>query len=105
MPVDQSTFAEVTPAERRATKRAKLEQTAYGNYSGYHSRRRLDSSKSTGDPRLALLPADWVDWKRVLDIGCNSGRVTVELGSSDHSLYLGIDSVAAAQLNHADRIE
>ena len=34
-----------------------------------------------GDPRLAVLPHDLFREKRVLDIGCNEGVVTIEIGA------------------------
>jgi hypothetical protein len=35
----------------------------------------------TGDPRLAVLPCNLFKEKRVLDIGCNEGVVTIEIGT------------------------
>ncbi len=37
------------------------------------------------DPRLALLPADMFVGKRVLDVGCNEGYVTCEIGESRYT--------------------
>ncbi|GAA5895428.1 hypothetical protein JCM6882_006247 [Rhodosporidiobolus microsporus] len=62
-----------------------------GNYKSYYLRRRaaVSSSLNAGssssasidapDPRLALLPSDAFKGKKVLDVGCNSGLVTVEV--------------------------
>jgi 2-polyprenyl-3-methyl-5-hydroxy-6-metoxy-1,4-benzoquinol methylase len=41
----------------------------------YYSKR-----PSIRDPRLALLPAEFFMGKRVLDVGCNEGWVTCEIG-------------------------
>lgn len=41
----------------------------------YYSKR-----PAINDPRLALLPKDLFTGKRVLDVGCNEGHVTCELG-------------------------
>ncbi|KAG1790661.1 Bicoid-interacting protein 3-domain-containing protein [Suillus plorans] len=49
----------------------------YGNYHGYYSKRPFIQ-----DPRLALLPAEFFVGKRVLDVGCNEGWVTCEIGQS-----------------------
>ncbi|KAG2082318.1 Bicoid-interacting protein 3-domain-containing protein [Suillus cothurnatus] len=49
----------------------------YGNYHGYYSKRPF-----IRDPRLALLPAEFFVGKRVLDVGCNEGWVTCEIGQS-----------------------
>ncbi|KAG0707958.1 Bicoid-interacting protein 3-domain-containing protein [Suillus ampliporus] len=47
----------------------------YGNYHGYYSKRPF-----TRDPRLTLLPTEFFVGKRVLDVGCNEGWVTCEIG-------------------------
>ncbi|KAH7882395.1 Bicoid-interacting protein 3-domain-containing protein [Phlebopus sp. FC_14] len=49
----------------------------YGNYHGYYSKR-----PSVRDSRLALLPTDFFVGKTVLDVGCNEGLVTCEIGQS-----------------------
>ncbi|KAJ4468896.1 Bicoid-interacting protein 3-domain-containing protein [Lentinula aciculospora] len=49
----------------------------HGNYHGYYLKR-----PSVVDPRLALLPANTFAGKRVLDIGCNEGRVTCEIAQA-----------------------
>lgn len=55
----------------------------HGNFVGYYTRRRANGDQAEtptkGDPRLALLPREWFEGKKVLDIGCNAGRVTVEI--------------------------
>ncbi|KAG2358256.1 Bin3-domain-containing protein [Suillus spraguei] len=47
----------------------------YGNYHGYYSKRPF-----IHDSRLALLPTEFFVGKRVLDVGCNEGWVTCEIG-------------------------
>lgn len=49
----------------------------------YYVKRTTDQE---GDVRLALLPCDFFAGKRVLDVGCNEGWVTCEIGacSSQH---------------------
>ncbi|KIK55044.1 hypothetical protein GYMLUDRAFT_76790 [Collybiopsis luxurians FD-317 M1] len=49
----------------------------HGNYYGYYLKR-----PSVTDPRLALLPEDTFDGKKVLDIGCNEGWVTCEIAQA-----------------------
>jgi hypothetical protein len=71
---------------------------------GYHSKRRLATSKDAGDPRLALIPGDWFAWKRVLDVGCNSGHITVEIGASCPYYLLAEPGLSGAQLSRSDRI-
>lgn len=47
----------------------------YGNYHGYYSKRPF-----VRDSRLSLLPPHFFAGKTVLDIGCNEGWVTCEIG-------------------------
>lgn len=70
-------------ASRQDTNSSKGDKTdrhrvsLHGNFVGYYQRRRADL---TGlDPRLELLERDWFEGKKVLDVGCNSGLVTVEI--------------------------
>jgi len=53
----------------------------HGNYRGYYHKR-----PSLADPRLALFPLDFFEGKTVLDIGCNEGWVTCEIGKTITSL-------------------
>ncbi|BGP27197.1 mepce protein [Rhodotorula toruloides] len=48
-----------------------------GNYQGYYERRK--TARDEPDERLALIPLEWVKGRKVLDVGCNSGAVAVEL--------------------------
>jgi len=47
----------------------------FGNYHGYYTKRPF-----LRDPRLALLPPAFLRGKTVLDVGCNEGWVTCEIG-------------------------
>ncbi|SCZ97263.1 BZ3500_MvSof-1268-A1-R1_Chr4-2g07095 [Microbotryum saponariae] len=54
-------------------------QPIYGNYVNYYTKR--DGGQLTLlDPRLALCDPSWFTDKRVLDVGCNAGKVTIEVG-------------------------
>ncbi|TPX44976.1 hypothetical protein SeMB42_g04155 [Synchytrium endobioticum] len=53
-----------------------LPRNAYGNYHKYYASR---NPAMLYDPRLSLLTPSWFENKRVLDIGCNSGHVTIML--------------------------
>ena len=55
--------------------------TMYGNYRGYYSKRPV-----ANDPRLAILPKNLFKGATVLDIGCNEGWVTCEIGAPPSSL-------------------
>ncbi|BGP03000.1 RNA methyltransferase [Rhodotorula toruloides] len=48
-----------------------------GNYQGYYERRK--TARDEPDERLALIPQDWLKGKKLLDVGCNDGAVSVEL--------------------------
>lgn len=51
-------------------------QPIHGNYTGYYTKR-----PSLSDQRLSLLPEDFFKGKKVLDVGCNEGWVTCEIGT------------------------
>lgn len=37
-------------------------------------------SKLSEDPRLALMKKEWFEGKDCLDIGCNQGLITINIG-------------------------
>ena len=49
----------------------------YGNYTRYYGYRNNGSFAS--DSRLKLMKKEWFEGKSVLDIGCNTGQVTIEM--------------------------
>ncbi len=49
----------------------------YGNYKQYYKTR---NEKGKTDPRIQLLKKNWFEGKQCLDIGCNSGSVTFDIG-------------------------
>ncbi|GAA6060185.1 hypothetical protein JCM10212_005186 [Sporobolomyces blumeae] len=51
----------------------------YGNYLNYYERRNALDPLDDLDDRLALVPREWLKGKRVLDVGCNAGAVTIQL--------------------------
>ncbi|KAL5293462.1 MEPCE.2 family protein [Megaselia abdita] len=76
-----------TPTPRSITKNKFI----YGNYSRYYGYRNL---KDDVDPRIDAFLENkhlW-DYKDVLDIGCNSGMITTELGKKTFVKHIsGID--------------
>ncbi|RPD66748.1 Bin3-domain-containing protein [Lentinus tigrinus ALCF2SS1-6] len=59
----------------------------HGNYHGYYNKR-----PSTSDQRLALVPRGLFEGKRVLDVGCNEGIVTCEIGETLGAIrVIGVD--------------
>ncbi|KAJ8662280.1 hypothetical protein O0I10_001973 [Lichtheimia ornata] len=62
----------------------------YGNYANYYSNRR--NLQLTADPRLELLDASLFEGKRVLDIGCNSGNISITIAMEyDAAHVVGVD--------------
>ncbi|GAA5920902.1 hypothetical protein JCM3775_003999 [Rhodotorula graminis] len=90
------------PGAPKARKRDRA-SAPNGNFRGYYSRRRglVPSSGGGGpaapravdapDERLALVPPEWLRGKRVLDVGCNGGVVTVEV--AQHGLAAKVTGV------------
>ncbi|XP_043933279.1 7SK snRNA methylphosphate capping enzyme [Protopterus annectens] len=61
----------------------------YGNYSQYYGYRNPARSE---DQRLKVMNADWFEGKRVLDLGCNVGHVTLGIAKNcKPSHIVGID--------------
>lgn len=63
----------------------------YGNYSRYYGYR---TPSLTADPRLAFFKPEWFRGKKVLDVGCNTGHVTLAIArhwSPERILGLDID--------------
>ncbi|XP_045161582.2 7SK snRNA methylphosphate capping enzyme-like [Mercenaria mercenaria] len=61
----------------------------YGNYNRYYGYR---TPSSMEDKRLNCFKKEWFDGKRVLDIGCNVGNLTLSLAKDYHpSKIVGID--------------
>ena len=51
----------------------------YGNYDQYYGYR---NPSKCDDPRLRFIPKSWIKGKDVLDIGCNTGHLTLPLARS-----------------------
>ncbi|KAF7629169.1 Bin3-type SAM domain-containing protein [Meloidogyne graminicola] len=66
-------------------KNKKSERFRYGNFSHFYD-------KAKGLKRLDSLPKEWFIKKRILDVGCNAGRLTLEIAKQfNPSWILGID--------------
>ncbi|KAL7837935.1 hypothetical protein AOLI_G00263390 [Acnodon oligacanthus] len=61
----------------------------YGNYDKYYGYR---NPGSTEDPRLHTLKPEWFKGKEVLDLGCNTGRITLTIAKNWRpSRIVGLD--------------
>lgn len=62
-----------------------------GNYVNYYKKRR--TNESAPDPRLALVPKEWIRGSKCLDVGCNSGLISIEVAQSNMgaSKVVGVD--------------
>lgn len=59
---------------------------AYGNYPSYYGKR------GSSDNRIKLFAKDWFRGKRVIDVGCNSGHVSIDIASQFEPISVtGID--------------
>ncbi|KAK4854110.1 hypothetical protein QYF36_019040 [Acer negundo] len=77
--------------EMNTNKKRKRKQVfPFGNYRNYYGYR-IDEGLDE-DPRLKVLKKDWFQGKRCLDIGCNSGLITIQIAKKFHCRsILGID--------------
>uniref|UniRef100_A0A147AR08 RNA methyltransferase n=1 Tax=Fundulus heteroclitus TaxID=8078 RepID=A0A147AR08_FUNHE len=61
----------------------------YGNYNKYYGYRNPNSSE---DPRIHVLCREWFEGKDVLDLGCNSGHLTLYIAKTFRpARILGLD--------------
>ncbi|KAJ9129508.1 hypothetical protein P3X46_019440 [Hevea brasiliensis] len=71
-------------------KRKRKEVFPFGNYRGYYGYR--IGQDMDEDPRLKVFKEEWFQGKDCLDIGCNSGIVTIQIAKKFHCRrILGID--------------
>lgn len=69
--------AEGDSGRQRSKKQKRKEVAIFGNYRNYYGYRvgqDLDE-----DPRLKVLKREWFEGKDCLDIGCNSGLITIAI--------------------------
>ncbi|KAG7023603.1 putative RNA methyltransferase [Cucurbita argyrosperma subsp. argyrosperma] len=71
-------------------KRRKKHAFPYGNYQSYYGYRL--GQKFVEDPRLKVFKKEWFEGKDCLDIGCNSGMVTIQIARKFNCRrILGVD--------------
>ncbi|KAH7572263.1 hypothetical protein ACOSP7_015329 [Xanthoceras sorbifolium] len=77
--------------ENNTDKKRKRKQVfPFGNYRNYYGYRIAEGVDE--DPRLKVLKKEWFQGKRCLDIGCNSGFLTIQIAKKFHCQNIfGID--------------
>lgn len=84
----KTTKQEVTSEDNNKKKKHKI-VFPFGNYRNYYGYR---INEVDGDPRLKVFERDWFQGKDCLDIGCNSGILTIQIARKFHcKSILGID--------------
>lgn len=87
-PPPSSTLTSEDPSRRERFKATHL-AARHGNYHQYYAKFR---SPAVPDERLSILPADLLQGARVLDLGCNAGKLTHEaIVQCGASLAVGVD--------------
>ncbi|KAJ8446510.1 hypothetical protein Cgig2_027472 [Carnegiea gigantea] len=77
-------------AESANKKRKRKEIAPYGNYRNYYGYRVGNDVEE--DPRFKVLRKEWFEFKNCLDIGCNSGLITINIAKKFQCRsILGID--------------
>ncbi|KAK4056274.1 hypothetical protein OIO90_002718 [Microbotryomycetes sp. JL221] len=74
----------------KARDRARHQNLEHGNYPNYYFHRQ----QSVPDARLSLLPVDLFKQKRILDLGCNAGKITIETMT-----YLGAQKATGVDID------
>ncbi|CEG77874.1 hypothetical protein RMATCC62417_12556 [Rhizopus microsporus] len=70
----------------------KLSEKIYGNYNAYYTSRRVPKSKCYIDPRIDMLDPELFKSKQILDIGCNTGNITIAIAKKREPAHiLGVD--------------
>ncbi|GMI72895.1 hypothetical protein like AT5G51130 [Hibiscus trionum] len=67
----------------------------YGNYKHYYGYRIGPGAEKEEDPRIKVFKKEWFEGKDCLDIGCNSGVITIQIAKKyncDSILGIDIDS-------------
>ncbi|XP_021722806.1 probable RNA methyltransferase At5g51130, partial [Chenopodium quinoa] len=73
-------------------KKKNKEVAPFGNYRNYYGYRVGHDVEE--DPRFKVLKKEWFEGKDCLDIGCNSGLITINIAKKfDCRTILGIDNI------------
>jgi len=81
---------DLSSSQSAKLQKGKNEKFRYGNYNRYYGYR--NSGSFASDSRLKLMKKEWFEGKMALDIGCNTGQVTIEIARKfNPKTILGID--------------
>ncbi|KAI9255552.1 Bicoid-interacting protein 3-domain-containing protein [Sporodiniella umbellata] len=100
-----------TPIDSQPAKLARMtknkgEEKMFGNYSAYYTSRRVPKGEHAIDPRIDLLSDQLFHGKTVLDIGCNSGNLTIGIAKQKQpTSILGVDIDAGLIANAKKNIQ
>lgn len=78
-PTELSNKRQRQKAEKKKREKREPLPCIYGNYQRYYGYRRAGEAKGSLDPRVDCLQRSWIENKRVVDIGCNSGLLTLQV--------------------------
>ncbi|EEF48209.1 S-adenosylmethionine-dependent methyltransferase, putative [Ricinus communis] len=88
--VTEKTEQAVTNNSNNKNKRKRKEVFPFGNYRSYYGYRIGQGMEE--DPRFQVFKREWFEGKDCLDIGCNSGIITIHIAKRFHCRkILGID--------------
>ena len=74
--VSETASATTRPQKREKSKKRKdAARFCYGNYNRYYGYRNRGVMER--DPRLSVIPPELIKGKDVLDVGCNTGQITI----------------------------
>lgn len=77
------------PPNHRSNNQQPKKKFQYGNYTKYYGYRNPGASD---DPRMELLKPEWFEGKTVLDLGCNTGHLTMSIAKQClPSRIIGLD--------------
>ncbi|KAK7247629.1 hypothetical protein RIF29_42516 [Crotalaria pallida] len=76
---EDETHMEEQEVKKQKKKTKKRSKNYYGNAKNYYTQR--NGGESGEDPRLNVFKKEWFEGKHCLDIGCNSGILTIQIDS------------------------
>lgn len=85
-------FFDVLNEEDLQQRMTKSHKFSYGNFDKYYNSNESDPNKTEVEERLRILPNEWFEGKKILDVGCNDGTFTLALTLNFcPDLVIGVD--------------